>query len=257
MNSAPKVLVCAPTNRVKDYALSDYLNFVWNMTYPDMDLYLCDNSPDKGYWRHLNDMGIKTGYVNPKNKHNREYMAESMDKCRVRAMEGGYAFMLVLETDVIPPCRDIIERLMLAKVRVISGIYHIMTGKDSHLCISEIMPTTHVNHIDTVLLKNGMDTGFVDGTVKKVFQSGLGCTLIARSVFEKIKFRVDKQDFHADTWFYVDLANKGIGAYADTGVLCEHNNTDFWKRRAHEQYLHTYPRIKDLPSWLKRDTHLT
>lgn len=229
MQIQPKILLCCPINRVKDYCMKDWLNSIRNLTYNNLDIYLCDNSSTKEYAKHINEMGIKCGWVNPIGKSNPRYIAESHEDCRQKAMQGKYDYMFHLECDIFVPCSDIIERLLLTHKRIVSAMYHIKHGKESHLCIGIKLDSGDPNFVSTMLLKDGIDLAFVDGTVKEVYSAGLGCTLIHRSIFEKIKFRDGDNTMHPDSWMYIDLHTLGIKSYVDTSLLCEHKN---------EQWLH-------------------
>ena len=57
----------------------------------------------------------------------------------------------------------------------------------------------------------------------KIVASGLGCILIHKDVFKKIKFRYDKKtEGFDDVFFSKDLRDKNIEMYADLGVICKH-----------------------------------
>lgn len=71
-----------------------------------------------------------------------------------------------------------------------------------------------------------------DGNVKPVYQLGLGCLLIRRDVFEKVEFRIEKEDpakSHADTYFHSDLKKMGIPVYCDTKFMARHINGNWHK----------------------------
>ena len=74
--------------------------------------------------------------------------------------------------------------------------------------------------------KSVSDILFVDGNVKDVFSCGLGCTLIHKSVFEKVKFRSDfKQTYHPDSCFAEDCYYLKIPINVDTSILLKHENS--------------------------------
>lgn len=200
-----------------------------NLTYGNYDIYLSDNSSgkEKEYAKHINEIGIECGWVNPIGLQNTQYIALSHEQCRKKALVGKYDYMFHLECDIFPPCRDIIERLLLAHKRVVSAMYHIKHGGKSHLCIGIKLESGDSRFVSTHLLKDGLDLAFVDGNIKEVYSSGLGCTLIHKSVFEKVKFHHGDGSMHPDSWFYIDLHQMGVKPYVDTSLLCEHKNSNW------------------------------
>jgi hypothetical protein len=69
------------------------------------------------------------------------------------------------------------------------------------------------------------DTCFIDGTLKKVASVGLGCVLIKTDVLKKIPFRFVKgENLHPDTFFSEDCFRFNVSIFADTSVICRHDN---------------------------------
>jgi len=222
----PKVLICAPTNQVKDYCQFRWIEQVKFLNYDNYEIYLSDNTKDNSFYNQIKSLGVEAGKVNPTLKSNPEYMAESHEQCRLKAIEIDAEYMLHWEVDLFTDDKNIIQRLMYHKKQVVGGIYHIGQGRDSYLCLIK----KHHNHKDepvsTFPMKKGSDLLFVDGNLVEVFSCGLGCTLIHKSVFKNIAFRHDiEQRFHPDSSFYEDLHYKGIKTYADTSILLKHENS--------------------------------
>ncbi len=221
----PKVLVCAPTNEVKGYALEEWAETVQNLTYPNYDVFLCDNSKTHDFRRKLRKMGFITDHIRPKQKDVRYTIAQSHERCRNYFMKRPeYRYMLHLETDVIPPV-DIIERLrdgMTHHKKVVGAMYHIDEWKYSHLMIQKREKFGELRLVDNL---EDDDMGFVDGTIKQVYSMGLGCLLIDRKVLELIQFRaVEGMDAHPDSFFAADLDELEISQWLDTSILCKHLN---------------------------------
>lgn len=221
-----KVLVASPTADVKEYCFHEWMGVVSNLTYENYDVYISDNSDTRDFMlrckeRYKDEMLIDK--LSPsQHKSVQHIMAKSHDKCRKKALDGGYDYLLHLETDVFPPL-NIIERLLDHKRNVIGGLYHIELGEQSKLMIQQIEGFGSA-HRETFNLDEA-DLSFVDGEVKKVFSCGLGCVLIHRSVLEKIEFRyIEGAPVHPDSFFYADLNELNIPVYVDTSILCEHDN---------------------------------
>jgi hypothetical protein len=228
MNKAKlKVLVAAPTADRKNYCLNEYLSVVSNLTYSNYKTFLADNSETRSNAKMLNRLGVHTKWINPAGKTNIQYIAESHESCREFALHLNFDYMLHLESDIIPPI-DIIERLLFHKKEVVSACYFTGFGDKSRLCIQLLEDSGELIR-ETQNMDYGIgDMIFMDGTLKQVYGAGLGCTLIHKSVLEKIKFRYQEGvDAHPDTYFYSDLNASGIKQYVDTSILCKHENREW------------------------------
>jgi len=223
----PKILICAPHTDKKNYCINDWLRQVNSLTYPKncYDIFISDNSRKDTNMRWLRKQGIMAEWVKPKGKSNIEYMAQSHEQCRQKAVSGKYDAMLHWETDLSAP-PNIIERLLMSRRQVVSGLYPIELGKKSKLLLQfrekdfqSLLITANADHTDM---------SFVDGKVKQVFACGLGMTLIKKSVFQVIPFRYEKQaSVHPDTIFAHDLLNAGINQFVDTSILLKHDNREW------------------------------
>lgn len=224
-----KILIACPTADIKDYCFEDWMKNVQSFTYKNTKLFLCDNSESRQYYvdtkkkyEYLGDsfeMGRVTPFQYPEFKF---ALAKSHDVCREKVLKEGYDYLLHLESDVFPPA-DVIERLLDNKKKVVGAMYHIELGEKSTLMIQQLEDFGQ-EHRETYNLSE-TDMNFVDGQVKKVFSCGLGCVLIHRSVLEKIQFRYEQgSPVHPDSFFYADLDAKGIPAFVDTSIYCEHRN---------------------------------
>ena len=222
----PKVLVCAPQHESKDYCFDKWAERVKNLTYPNYEVLLADNSPDKEYLKKIKSHGFKTTFIKDKGKGIISKMAEAHESCREYALRNNFDYMLHLETDVFPPF-DVIERLMAHKKNVISAVYDIFQGKERKLMVM-LDEQTHrfVRGYRTNKYIEQEEPLFFDGKVKKVFHAGLGCILIKANVLEKFNFRAVKGlDYHPDSHFANDLYQQNIAIYADPTIYCTHMNT--------------------------------
>jgi hypothetical protein len=224
-----KILVACPTADIKDYCFNDWVNNVKSFTYPNFDVYVCDNSLDRQYYAdkkkelETEDDFFKMGRVNPLIYPDFKYaLAKSHDNCRTMALKGDYDYLLHLESDVFPPV-NVIERLLDARKKVVGAMYHIELGEQSTLMIQHLEEFGEAKR-DTYNLGE-TDLEFVDGSVKKVFSCGLGCVLIHKSVLKEVPFRYEEgAPVHPDSFFFADLDMKDISAYVDTSIYCEHRN---------------------------------
>lgn len=222
----PKVLVCSPQHESKDYCFDEWVERVKNLTYPNYEVLLADNSETREYCKKIESHGIKTIYIRDKGKGIINKMAEAHESCRKYALRNNFDYMLHLETDVIPPF-DVIERLMSHKKNVISATYDIMQGKERKAMIM-IDEKSHrfVRGYRTNKYIEQEEPLFFDGKVKRVFHAGIGCILIKSNVLEKFEFRSVKElDYHPDSHFANDLYQQNISIYVDPTINCKHLNS--------------------------------
>jgi hypothetical protein len=220
-----KILVACPTADVKDYCFEEWVENVSNLTYHNFDVLVVDNSENREYFKSLKEKYPQITFerVSPKQYISfKTALAKSHDKCRTKALDGGYDYLLHLESDVFPPI-DVIERLLDSKKPVIGALYHIELGAESKLMI-QILEDHGIAHRETYNLDES-DISFVDGSVKQVFSCGLGCILIHKSVLKKVGFRYEQgSPVHPDSFYFGDLNTSNIKVYVDTSIYCEHKN---------------------------------
>lgn len=221
----PKILIAAPQHDSKKYCWEAWKERVQNLTYPNYDVYLAENSEDDSFYKEIKEAGFQAERVGHNISGVLARTTKAHEACKLYALNNGYDFMLHLETDVIPPL-NVIERLLWSKKQVISGMYDIFHGKGRKAMIqmSEQLDRT-VGAYRTVPFIEHEEPLFFDGTVKQIYHAGIGCTLIRKDILAMIPFRYDKRDiFHADTWFANDCFKRDIPVFADTSIMCKHLN---------------------------------
>jgi GT2 family glycosyltransferase len=221
----PKVLVCAPQHDSKNYAFDLWWERVKNLTYPNYQVYLADNSSTEENTKAIEALGIKAEWVKPLEEGLYFTMAAAHNKCREYALNNGFDYILHLETDVIPPM-DVIERLMKNKKKVCAGMYDIFYGSSRKLMVQLSEPFDRtIRAYRTVEFLEESEPLFMTGGVEKVFHAGLGCVLIRKDVLAAVEFRAEAGvDYHPDTWFANDCFQLKIPIFVDTTVMCEHHN---------------------------------
>lgn len=107
-----KVLVTCPTHEVKEYCFQEWIDMAKNLTYPNYDILVVDNSPNEDY---LNKWGSKVPMIHidadqdPQKKGER--ICQSMSKAKEFFILGNYDWWMNIESDNIPPS-NVIETLM-------------------------------------------------------------------------------------------------------------------------------------------------
>jgi|LakMenE18May11ns_1017448.scaffolds.fasta_scaffold9816252_3 hypothetical protein len=237
----PKVLISCPTAVVKNYCFEAWLKNVMNFTYPNYQVYLCDNTNDEGvnvkyyndyYKEHYGEDGkflavnslLLNNVSRPMNII--EKMALSHNDCRDATLENNFDYLFHLESDVFPP-KDVVERLMFHKKNVAGGLYHINSGIYRSPMIQlnvEITPKL----IGSINLETNMENIFIDGQLLQVAHVGLGCVLISKKVLQKLKFRsVNGVNNHPDSFFAEDCYRYKIPIWIDSSIVCSHDNQDW------------------------------
>lgn len=220
-----RVLIGTPHSDKKNYCIEDYIARVKSFTYLNYDVLVVDNSESRKNAKLLRKEGFNVIHVKPKKHPIQKILADSHEAIRQYAITHNYDYLLHLEDDLIPPA-DVIERLMIHNRPIVSAMYMINFGKDSHLMAQNIEGFGEIR--ETANLDNGSDLLYVDGSLKKTFHCGLGCVLIHKNVLRAFEFRHDSSlGLFPDGFFAFDTDALGIQKYIDTSVLCIHNNSEW------------------------------
>lgn len=224
-----KVLIAAPTAKIKDYCFKKWCENVKSFTYKDFDVLLVDNTPDGGVYNSKLNHYFKSYHIEPENETNRETILRCQKFIRNYMLSHDYDYLFSLETDIFPPV-NCIEYLLNLKKEVVGLPYFVGQAYYSKPMLFEI------EDFGIIRLAKPMNVDkaffYFDGTVKEAYQTGLGCLLIKRHIIEKIKFRIDINDPakpHADVYFHADLDVNKIPVYISTSIICKHYNKN-WKQ---------------------------
>jgi len=109
----PKILVTCPTHQCKEYSMQQWIDMAKNLTYPNYDILMVDNSPDDSYvkkWGNQVPMiHLPNQDQDPQRMGNR--ICASMSVIQKHFLKGNYTHWMNIEADNIPP-KDVIETLL-------------------------------------------------------------------------------------------------------------------------------------------------
>lgn len=225
INRRHRVLIGTPHSDKKNYCIEDYIAAVKSFTYPYCDILIVDNSESRKNYKRFIKEGFKSIHIKPNNNPIQKTLADSHEAIRKYAIANNYDYLFHFESDLIPP-PDVIERLMIHNLPIVSGMYMINFGDSSHLMAQKIENFGELR--ETCNVKDGSDLLMVDGKLKNTFHCGLGCILIHKKVLNQFEFRYERGvQIHPDSFFAFDIDALGIPKYIDTSVLCVHNNSEW------------------------------
>lgn len=174
--TASKVLVACPNHVVKEYSFQRWIDAVTNLTYPNYDILVVDNSPGgelaERYGAQVPivvldasdrpEIAIDEGWSRPTIVR----INRSMELIRQHFLTGGYSHWMNIESDVIPP-PDVIE-VLLESGRGGDLISHTYTDrKGGHVWI----------------------------------ENGIGCSLFSRPLIEAVGWQ-DAGRLYPDSWLW-------------------------------------------------------
>ena len=152
----PKILVACPNHEVKEYSFQRWIDSVKNLSYPNYNIVVSDNSPTINFlekWE--NQIPMLRIDVSGMEKLSVKRTNYSYEQIRQVFLNGDYDRLMILESDIIAP-PDVIQQM-------------IKWGKDSDW-ISHAYPAR--------------DGG--DPDEQKI--QGIGCSLFSRRLMEKYDF---------------------------------------------------------------------
>ncbi|MAG77793.1 hypothetical protein CL616_00335 [archaeon] len=219
MEKYPKILVGCPTSFHKDYCLKEYIQGLKGLTYPYKDILIVENSKNDDYLSLIKNFEIPVikgqwfdGAI--------ERIITSRNILRKKVLDEGYDYFLSLEQDVIPP-KDIIERMLQHRKKVISGIYFANNKFEDGKV--RLIPLAYklINKETQTMRPLEANELWDNPGLYPIVSAGLGCVLIHRSVLEQIEFRSENQNFD-DRFFFIDCYDKEIEIFCDTTIKCKH-----------------------------------
>ncbi len=214
----PKILVGCPTSFHKEHCLKEYSEAISSLTYPNYDILLVDNSQDDDYLKKIrafNVPAVKGPYFGSA----RARIVASRNLLKQYAIDNDYDYLLSLEQDVLPP-KDIIQRMLQHSKQVLTGIYFNRDENQKLYPLAYILTNEYKDKLPDMRPLNNEELW--SNNLLEVISAGLGCLLIHRDILKKIQFRYEGEEAFDDRFFFLDLYNLNIPAFADTSLKCKH-----------------------------------
>lgn len=239
----PRILVGITTYKPKDYMIDKCYRAVKEFDYPSdkYDVLIVDNTDDKGrYANQLKKRGFRKVEHVARGANSRVAINRSQNLIRRRFLEGDYEWLLMVESDLLPP-KDTLKRLLGHKKTVVGSWYWIGTGNVRTPCIFVNQVINGFGGTRPLgIIRHSIDdnSGKFDGAeimswwnsgLRQCHGVGFGTTLIHRDVVQEFPFWTDERfdNKHSDVYFYLDLERANIPVFVDTNVEVPHFPTDW------------------------------
>lgn len=238
---SPKVLVAAPVFDGMEYCIDDFLDRIRSLSYNHYDVYLVDNSETGGFFKRLKrDYHIGGIHLNLKGMSNMKKIVRCRNRIFSYALENSYDYVLMMDSDVVPPV-DIIERLLLHDKDIVSGLYYGVFNVDKAQKIRPVawkcLTEKEFEEVKDKLLsdvvrgredirRNLTGEEIESGKLQEVIIPSCGCMLVSRKIFSRFKYglldvpgRLRTGD---DIYFCRKVRERGIKLYCDPSLKCKH-----------------------------------
>lgn len=233
----PKVLVGCPIwygyEYSPDYIIDFYLKAVDNLDYDNYELHFVDNSANQDHVPRLKSLIVNHKVVFdaiPREGHSRYIQTKCQNILRQYAIDKGFDYLLMIESDVVPP-PDVIQHLTRHKKDVVGGIFEYGTLRDHYPFITEFTEVEMANNkLFLAQSPPAVTTPILNSkTLTKVAGTGMGVVLISRKILEALPFRYDEtRPSHADSYFAMDLRGLGVDFFVDPAIITAHYS--LWDR---------------------------
>lgn len=233
--SSPKVLVATVTYEGKDYVWEKYLSNIKSLEYDNYDFLVVDNTRRTKYYKKLLKYGV-TALHSPRGENSRTALVNSYNMIRDYMLARDYDYLLIVESDLIPPV-DIIQRLLKHDKEVVGCIYyigyHYDTKEPPRPCLFSVRKKADGKGFETFNIDSANGKFMYGNGVVRIHGCGLGTTLIKRSIVQDFPFWYypstpeDPAIKHCDVIFYMDLHNARKEVFVDTDIIIPHFNSDW------------------------------
>lgn len=216
----PKVLIGCPTSWRHWPSIKQFVARLKELSYPNFKVLFADETPTEEYADYLREHGYAVIKNYPKSKDKIGRIIENRNALIKKFIEDDAAFLLFLDSDVIPP-KDIIERLAQHNTDITAGVYAANQLINNKQKIAPVLRglTEYKEYSKVIELEEIKGEKFFE-----IFGCGFGCCLIKRAVLEKVSLRYNLHlNSSEDFIFCYDARTKhGFKTFVDTSVKCTH-----------------------------------
>lgn len=223
-----RILLACPTSYHKKYCQEQWIESVKKLNPAPDEVLIVDNSNGDGNSKLFKKAGFNSIWVRP-HKRIDETIAYCCNLISDYAIKKKFDYVFMLESDQFSPL-NILHLINIYPYKLLSIPYFHGNKDDTRLLMYRIHDVAGFKIARWMLESDSFDE--FDGTIKEIYQPGLGCIFIHRSVLEKIKFRIAKpgeygyvteKQYH-DYFFHLDCYTNNIPSYCYTGAICRHYN---------------------------------
>ena len=256
-NLIPKVLIAAPTSERKKHLLDKWLESLNSLDYNNIDLCLCDTTPDNDdYYNLLKTKKVKGKEIivlkekwNYKEEHVIQMLAHARERIRDYFLNNDYEYLFFLDDDIFVP-KWAVQRLLSYNKDCVGFYVAIYHGKDRRPCVlksGEIVMGKGLEFYSYKEIKayqkyiqklnedklTSKEKKLYPFLVKdrwhpqlfKAYGVNMGCLMIKREVMEKVPFRTHPTFIYGeDLWFFTEANEKHFEFWCDTSIEPVHKN---------------------------------
>lgn len=237
-----KVLVGAPVYNGMKYCLNQFIESIKNFSYKNYEILLVDNSDGDELFEELKKRGINVIKDRNPEKIKVRRVVSSRNIILSYALENGFDYILMMDSDVVAPS-NILEELLSCNKDIVSGLYSAyfaLDGKTKLLPVAwALLTEDEFNEVkENYNLPEHIKSRFDmprhitkeeadSNSLIEVFMPSAGCMLMSRNVFEKVKYNsIEEKDGSTkkgDDLCFIDNAREsGFEAFCFTKIKCEH-----------------------------------
>lgn len=239
----PKILVAFPTYKGMKYCHTEFFSTIKNFSYKNCDILAVENSEDDLYFNKLKKEEILLIKNNFEEKDKMKKLVDSRNKILKFAREKNYDYVLMLDSDVIPP-KNAVEELLQYNKEIISGIYYnyfVVSGETKWLpvCWKYLTESEFKNLQKTIqfpdfvktredLKRHLTEQEVQSNEVHEVAIASGGCLLLSKKAFSQLSYGIlDTKEFNNmkttdDIFLFLQAKELGFKIYCNTKVKCEH-----------------------------------
>ena len=259
-NIIPKVLIATPVSERHAHLLDDWLKSLDSLDYDNIEICLCDTTPDTDrYYKLLKTKTVKGKPIHVI-RHEWDYekwlavqwMAFAREKIRDYFLKENFEYLMWLDDDIFLPKWGIQRLLSYNKDQV--GFYvHVYFEPKTLPCLlktGEIIMGKGLDYFtwDEIDAYKDFVKRFKEDTLTefeknlvpfiikerfhpqlfKTYAVNLGCLMVKREVVEKVPFRTHETFVYGeDLWYFAEANDKGFEFWCDSNYRCEHKNTEW------------------------------